>query len=53
MKISRTLTMIFLMLSPSINAQDDEHIDWDYEIDLLGRELAEKHPDLFFQTDST
>ncbi len=53
MKISRTLTLIFLMLSPSINAQDAEHIDWDYEIDLLGRELAEKHPDLFFQTDST
>ena len=53
MKISRTLTLLFLMLLPALNAQDAELIDWDYEIDLLGRELAQKHPTLFFQTDST
>jgi hypothetical protein len=28
-------------------------VDWDYEIDLLARELAEKHPNLFFRTDSS
>ncbi len=51
--MSRTLTLLFLMLLPALNGQEVELIDWDYEIDLLGRELAKKHPDLFFQTDST
>lgn len=27
-------------------------MDWEYEIDLLARELAAKHPDLFFKTGS-
>ena len=35
-----------------ISAQQDQSIDWKYEIDLLGRELAQKHKNLFFQTDS-
>jgi len=36
-----------------LQAQTGGEIDWEYEIDLLGRELAEKHPNLFFRTDST
>jgi hypothetical protein len=35
-----------------LGAQSEPEIDWDYEIDLLGRELAEKHPNLFFRRDS-
>lgn len=52
MNISRTLTLLLLMLFPKIFAQSEEIVDWDYEIDLLARELAEVHPDLFFHTDS-
>jgi len=33
-------------------AQSGNSIDWKYEIDLLASELAERHPDLFFRTDS-
>ena len=52
MKIFLTLTLLLLMLYTGLSAQTGEVIDWDYEIDLLARELAEKHPDLFFRTDS-
>jgi hypothetical protein len=56
MRVTFILSMLLLLclaLTPGIlTAQTDEEIDWDYEIDLLGRELAEKHPDLFFKTDS-
>ena len=52
MKVKCTLTLLILLLLPGLSAQTEEVIDWDYEIDLLARELAEKHPDLFFSTDS-
>ncbi|MCK5067127.1 MAG: hypothetical protein KAR16_06805 [Bacteroidales bacterium] len=56
MRVTFTLSMLLLLclaLTPGIlTAQTDGEIDWDYEIDLLGRELAEKHPKLFFKTDS-
>lgn len=51
MKLFQILTLFLLSLNAGLLAQDDV-IDWDYEIDLLGRELADKHPDLFFRTDS-
>jgi hypothetical protein len=42
--------LLYLVLTPgNLSAQE---IDWEYEINLLGRELSEKHPDLFFKTDS-
>ena len=53
MKVLRILTLLLLIMFTGLSAQTDEVIDWDYEIDLLARELAEKHPDLFFRTDST
>jgi hypothetical protein len=46
------LTALLLLLHPVLQAQPGEAVDWDYEIDLLARELANKHPDLFFRTDS-
>lgn len=53
MRVSQTLYVLLLfclVLAPrNLSSQE---IDWEYEIDLLGRELAEKHPDLFFKTDS-
>ena len=56
MRVIRTLSVLLLLCpvlaSGNLAAQTDGEIDWDYEIDLLGRELAEKHPDLFFKTDS-
>jgi len=52
MKLTLTLTLLFLLLFAELAAQTGEPIDWDYEIDLLARELSEKHPDLFFKTDS-
>lgn len=53
MKILRTLSLLLLIIFPDLYSQTDELIDWDYEIDLLARELAEMHPDLFLRTDST
>jgi len=53
MRVTPTLYVLLflrLLLTPGMLAAQE--IDWDYEIDLLGRELAEKHPDLFFKTDS-
>ena len=53
MRVPRTLcvlVLLYLVLTPgNLSAQE---IDWEYEINLLGRELDEKHPDLFFKTDS-
>lgn len=47
------LLLLCLLCKPEVLlAQTDGEVDWGYEIDLLGRELAEKHPDLFFRTDS-
>jgi hypothetical protein len=45
--------LFFLFLFPGLAGQSREEIDWVYEIDLLTRELAGKHPNLFFRTDST
>jgi len=53
MKVFWTLSLFLLLFNPGLSAQNGKVIDWDYEIDLLARELAEKHPDLFFRTDST
>lgn len=55
MKISRVVPFLLLLLlfSSILLAQQEEKIDWDWEINLLGEELAEKHPDLFFKTDSS
>jgi hypothetical protein len=53
MKLFQILTLFFLSLNTGLAAQSKGAIDWDYEIDLLGRELADRHPDLFFRTDST
>jgi hypothetical protein len=53
MNLKLPLTLFLLMLFIGLSAQTGDAIDWDYEIDLLARELAEKHPDLFFRTDST
>jgi len=56
MRVTPALYMVFslyLIFSPvMLGAQTEDEIDWDYEIDLLGRELAEKHPNLFFRRDS-
>ena len=52
MNLKLSLTLFLLMLVIGLSAQTGDVIDWDYEIDLLARELAEKHPDLFFRTDS-
>jgi hypothetical protein len=46
------LSALLVLLHPMLQAQSGEAVDWDYEIDLLARELANKHPDLFFRTDS-
>ncbi len=46
--------MIFLIFPTEWTlAQQEAEIDWVYEIELLGTELAEKHPDLFFKVDSS
>lgn len=52
MRVFRNLILLLMLLFPRLTAQTGEVIDWEYEIDLLARELAEKHPDLFFRTDS-
>ncbi len=44
---------ILLFLFPALLSAQQEDIDWIYEIDLLGRELAQKHCNLFFQSDSS
>ena len=52
MKYLCIAAFLFLSVLPGLQAQSAESIDWDYEIELLSRELADKHPDLFFKTDS-
>jgi hypothetical protein len=46
------LSLCLILSHTMLGAQTEGEIDWDYEIDLLGRELAEKHPNLFFRMDS-
>ena len=46
------LSLCLILSSFMLGAQTEDEIDWDYEIDLLGRELAEKHPNLFISMDS-
>lgn len=53
MKVFRIIVLLLLLILPRLSAQTADDIDWEYEIDLLARELAEKHPNLFFKTDST
>lgn len=53
MKILCTLTLLLFLVLPRGLAQPGEAVDWDYEINLLARELADRHPDLFFKTDSS
>ena len=53
MKVFWTLSLFLLLFKSGLFAQSGEVIDWEYEIDLLARELSEKHPDLFFRTDSS
>ena len=45
--------LVLFFLSVLLKAQSEEEIDWIYELDLMGRELAERHPGLFFQSDSS
>jgi hypothetical protein len=54
MKISRGIPLLLILIFTStlLPAQQEAEIDWVYEINLLGKELAEKHPDLFFKVDS-
>ena len=47
------LPILFFLFPLMLSAQQDQEIDWIYEIDLLGKELAQKHCNLFFQSDST
>lgn len=51
---SKSLLLLLFLIVPIewMQAQQKTEIDWVYEIDLLGSELAEKHPDLFFRVDS-
>ena len=44
--------LLFIIPANRLQAQPGERIDWDYEIDLLARELAVLHPNLFLQKDS-
>jgi hypothetical protein len=55
MKVSRLVPFLLILcfFSALLPAQQEAEIDWVYEINLLGKELAEKHKDLFFLTDST
>ena len=50
---STPILPLFFLLPTLLLAQQENEIDWTYEIDLLGKELAQKHCNLFFQTDST
>jgi hypothetical protein len=52
MKVVLISILLLLMFHPRLSAQPGEAIDWDYEINLLAGELANKHPDLFFMNDS-
>ena len=58
MKMFRTaipLLWAFLLIQPNIGwvlAQSADPVDWEYDINLMGKELAEKHVNLFFLSDS-
>jgi hypothetical protein len=52
MNLLRYLVLFLLFPFSGLAAQPGNAIDWKYEIDLLARELAKRHPDLFFRTDS-
>jgi hypothetical protein len=52
MALLKSTFLLFLFLCQGVASQTREGIDWNYEIDLLARELSERHPDLFFKTDS-
>jgi len=52
MNLFRNLVLFLLFPFHGLAAQPGDAIDWKYEIDLLASELAERHPDLFFRTDS-
>ena len=47
------ILLLILLLSLSLSAQPVKEIDWQKEIGGLGRELASRHVDLFFSSDST
>lgn len=48
-----TLFIFLLFIAPTLlPAQQVKEIDWQYEINLLGKELSQKHKDLYFKTDS-
>jgi hypothetical protein len=55
MKGLRSLLLLLFLLFPIewMLAQQETEIDWVYEIELLGTELAQKHPDLFYKVDSS
>jgi len=55
MKVSRELPFLLILIFTSslLPAQQETEIDWVYEINLLGKELAEKHINLFFKSDSS
>ena len=54
MNRTRSIPFLFFLLLPlSLSGQQPGEVNWREEIDLLGRELSRRHPDLFFQTDST
>ena len=52
MKSMLILCLVFLIQVQWICAQTGEPVDWEYELELLARELSEKHPGLFFERDS-
>ena len=52
MNLFRYLILLLLFPFSGLAAQSGDAIDWKYEIDLLASELAERHPNLFFRTDS-
>ena len=51
----RPIPFLFLLcfVTTVLWAQQAKEIDWLEEIELLGTELVERHPDLFFSADST
>ncbi len=49
---SISLLFVLFLFTSLLPGQQEERVDWQYEIDLLGRELASRHKELFFHTDS-
>jgi hypothetical protein len=50
----RYISILLLLFALSLThyGQAENVVDWKAEIDLLGKELAKRHPNLFFETDS-